>query len=196
MAVRPDSPDPAPVITSLTVVCRLRGDVDPTHARRVLTDVPEDVHSPFAASPRTHFGRMLIVDELMVHERRLLAAAVLVLSADFDGDDPEGYLLDLLGQESSAVVLAEVLALCHDAPADRREPGFAARATRYLLDRRLEIGLQYVNDPRSRSAMEVRRAVARHRRLVGFARAHQAAPPDELRRAFLRTFAPHREVTP
>jgi hypothetical protein len=194
VAVRAARPDPAPVVTSLTVVCRLRGDVDPTHARRVLTDVPEDVHSPFAASPRTHFGRLLIVDQLMVHERGPLAAAVLVLSADFDGDDPEGYLLELLGQERSAAVLADVLALCHDAPADGGEPGFAARATRYLLDRRLEIGLQYVNDPRHRSASEIRRAVARHRRLVGFARAHQAAPPDELRRAFLRTFTPPQEV--
>lgn len=188
MALRADRAAPVPVITSLTAVCRLRDDVDRRQARRVLTDVPEDVHSPFAASPRTHFGRLLILDELMAHERRPLAAAVLVLSADFDGDDPEGYLLELLGQPRSGTVLAGVLALCRDAPADPTVPTFAADATRYLLDRRLPIGLQYVNDPRHRSAQEIRRAVARHRRLVGFARAHQSAPPDELRRAFLRTF--------
>jgi hypothetical protein len=154
----------------------------------VLTDVPEDVHSPFAASPRTHFGRLLVVDELMVHERGPLAAAVLVLSADFDGDDPDGYLRELLGQPRSGIVLAGVLALCRDAPADPAAPTFAADAARYLLDRRLPIGLQYVNDPRHRSAQEIRRAVARHRRLVGFARAHQSDPPGELRRSFLRTF--------
>jgi len=121
---------------------------------------------------------------------------VLVLSADFDGGDVEGYLRELLDDDDARPVLAGVLALGQDAPADAGDPGFVPAATRYLLDRRIEIGLQYVNDPRHRSAEEIRRAVARHRRLVGFARGHQGDPPDELRRAFLRTFAVPREMTP
>ena len=196
MALRAGRPDRVPVITSLTSVFRLRADVDPDHARRVLTDVPEDGHSPFAASPRTHFARLLVLDELMVHERDPLRVPVIVLSTDFDGDDVEGYLLDLLTPEPSRVVLAGVLALGEGAPTDPGRDGFAADATRYLLDRRLPIGLQYVNDPRHRSAEQIRRAVARHRRLVGFARGHQSDPPEELRRAFLRTFAVDPAVAP
>jgi hypothetical protein len=162
----------------------------------VLSDVPEDVHSPFAASPRTHFGRILGVDQVMVHERGPLPCPVLVLSADFDGIDIEVYLRELLGDDQARPVLAGVLALCQGAPDDAGAASFAPEATRYLLDRRIEIGLQYVNDPRHRSAEEIRRAVARHRRLVGFARGHQADPPDELRRSFLRTFGMASEVTP
>jgi hypothetical protein len=183
------------VITSLTSVCRLRGDVHPDHARRVISDLPVDVHSPFAASPRTHFGRILVLDELMVHERRPLRFPVLVLSADFDGHDAETYLLELLGGEESGARLADVLALCQDAPTDPGSPAFATEAARHLLDRRIDIGLQYVNDARHRSAETIREAVDRHRRLVGFARAHQSAPPDEVHRAFLRTFTSQPEAS-
>ena len=190
MALRMERPPPESVITSLTSICRLRAEADPHRARAALTAVPEDVHSPFAASPRTHFGRLLVLDELMVHERLPLGAPVMVLSADFDGDDAASYLTELLEDNEAGTALAEVLDLCEGAPADPSHDSFAADATRYLLDRRIEIGLQYVNDPLHHSAEQVRRAVDRHRRLVGFLRGHQSDPPADLRRAFRRTFAP------
>jgi hypothetical protein len=178
----------SPPITSWTSICRLRPDVAVDHARQVLADLPEDAHSPFAASARTHFGRILVIDELMVHRRRPLAVPVVLLSADFDGDDTGRYLLELLGDPAAAGLLATVLALCDGGPADPTRASFVDAATAYLLERAIRIGLQYVDDPRHRSAADIRRAVAHHRRLVGFVAAHQGDAPAELHRAFLRTF--------
>jgi hypothetical protein len=195
---RPDlqvRPDPVPiggdgVITSLTTVTPLRPDVDPDDVRTMLSRLPVGAHSPFAVSTRTHFARIQVLDEFMTDERRPLAAPVLVLSADVDGE-PRSYLLEVLGASRDA--LAPILARCAGAPIDLTD-GFASAATDYLLDHRLPVGLQYANSP-GRSVLDVRWAVDRHRRLAGFALAHQHDSPSSRRQAFLRTFGPRPGVT-
>ncbi len=175
---------PADTITSITVICPLRPDVDPDAARDQLSRLPVGVHSPFATSPRTHFARLQILDELCTDERRPLAAPVLVLSADVDGDAPS-YLHELATE--AAPTLASVLAGCVDAPADAAAPDFATASVRYLLDRLLPVGLQYANSP-GRTADDVHRAVGRHLHLRRFVMAHQDDDPAARRQAFVDAF--------
>ncbi len=142
------------------------------------------VHSPFATSPRTHFARLQILDELCTDERRPLAAPVLVLSADVDGD-ARSYLDELATGAGPA--LAVVLGLCAGAPSDAAAPDFAKTATSYLLARMLPVGLQYANSP-GRTADDVRRAVGRHLHLQRFVIAHQGDEPAARRQAFIDAF--------
>jgi hypothetical protein len=184
------APTAAATLTSLTTISPLRPDLEADVARRLLASLPVGVHSPFAVTPRTHFGRMQIVDELMSDRRRPLGGAVLVLSADVDGDAPS-YLLELL--DAAGTDLAPVLGLCAGAPSDPSAPDFARAATRYLLAHRVPATLHYVNTP-GHTAVQVDRAVARHRRLAAFALAYQGAEPARLRSAFLDAFAPEAGV--
>lgn len=195
---RPDRPDVGPepgewlpgpdgsAITSLTTASPLRAGVVPGAARTLLERLPAGDHSPFATSGRTHFARLQVLDELMTHERRPLAAPVLILSADVDGD-AGSWLLEVL--DAAPDTFASVLALCEGAPGDGSADGFARAAAAYLLDHRIPVGLQYANSP-GRTAAQVRLAVERHRRLAGFALGHRRDPPAELRAAFLREFTP------
>ena len=150
---------PADTITSITVICPLRPDLDPAAARDLISELPVGVHSPFAISHRTHFARLQILDELCTDQRRPLARPVLVLSADVDGDAPS-YLDELTAGAGPA--LAPVLDLCAGAPDADARADFARAAASYLLARwMLPVGLQYANSP-GRTAGDVRRAVGRH----------------------------------
>lgn len=180
------------VITSLTTVSPLRADVHPDEVRELLSKLPVGIHSPFAVSARTHFARIQVLDEIMTDDRRPLGTPVLVLSADLDGE-PASYLTEVLSASRDA--LGPVIARCAGAPPDLGATGFPRVAADFLLAHRLPVGLQYANSP-GRSVVDVRWAVERHRRLVGFALAHQDDTPAERRAAFLRTFPARPEITP
>jgi hypothetical protein len=171
-------------LTSFTSVCTLRAGVEPHRARHALSALPAGAHSPFAASARTHFGRLQVVDELQVHRRRALARPVVVFSADVDGD-VGSYLVEVLG--ASADAFAWVLRLCADAPDDANASDFAERGAAYLREHELAVGLPYVNSP-GPTAVEIRRAVQRRRQLAGFAVANQGRAPADLRAAFRAEF--------
>jgi hypothetical protein len=173
-------------VTSFTAVCRLRPGVDAETARGVLSALPVGKASPFAASPRTHFARLQVVDELRVHTRRRLASPTLIWSTDVDGD-VRSYLVELLTKSGDA--LGPVVGLGADAPSDPSAPDFLDRAVAYLLERRLPVGLQYTNSP-GRSATDIRRAVLRRRLLAAFALDHQRDPAPARRAAFIDRFGP------
>jgi hypothetical protein len=172
-------------LASFSALCRLRDDIDRDHAEQLLTDLPDGIHSPFAASVRTHFARLQIISEIRIRARRPLEPPLLLWSCDVD-DDAYSYLVELLTVALDP--LARVLALCADAPDDPTRADFPVRAADYLVARRIRIGLQYVHSP-GRSASEIRDAVIRRRRLAGFALAHQDDTPAVRRMAFLDAFA-------
>jgi hypothetical protein len=176
-------------VTSFTAVCRLRPGLDAETARGVLSALPAGKASPFAASPRTHFARLQVVDELRVHTRRPLASPTLIWSTDVDGD-AHSYLVEILTKSGDA--LGPVVGLCADAPSDPSAPDFIDRAVGYLLQRELAVGLQYTNSP-GRSATEIQRAVLRRRLLAAFALDHQRDPAPVRRAAFDDLFGP-REI--
>jgi len=179
-------------LSSFLALCTLRAGVDPHSARQTLSALYAKGPSPFAASDRTHFARLQVIDEVRMHKPRALDHPVLVFSADVDGD-VESYLLEVLG--ASAATFAEVLHLCADAPDDATAPGFAPRATAFLLAHELTVGLPYVNSPGA-TAVGIRRAVLRRRQLAEFAVTHQAKSPAERRKDFLELFANARGRTP
>jgi len=171
-------------VTSFTSVCRLRADVGAESARRTLSALEVGAASPFAASARTHFARLQILDELRVHTRRSLARAMLIWSTDVDGDI-RSYLVEIL--TSARETLAPVVALCDDAPRDPGAHDFVDRAIAYLLAHQMRVGLQYTNSP-GRSATEIRHALVRRRQLAHFALNYQHDSPSERRAAFAETF--------
>jgi len=171
-------------VTSFTSVCRLRPDVEAAAARHTLSELGVGTRSPFAASTRTHYARLQILDEFRVHTRRPLAQPKLLWSNDVDGD-VRSYLVEILSV--SRGTLGPVLALCADAPQDPADSEFVDRAAEFLLGHELRIGLQYTNSP-GRSASEVRRAVDQRRKLAGFALAYQQDSPSVRRAAFVETF--------
>jgi hypothetical protein len=173
-------------VTSFTAVCRLRPGLDAETARGVLSALPVGKASPFAASARTHFARLQIVDELRVHSRRRLTYPTLIWSTDVDGD-VRSYLVELLTESGNA--LGPVVRLCAEAPSDPSAPDFLDRAVAYLLERELAVGLQYTNSP-GRSATEISRAVLRRRLLAAFALDHQRDTPSTRRAAFVAMFGP------
>jgi hypothetical protein len=171
-------------ITSLVTISPLRPDVAIDDARTELERLPVGQHSPFDVSVRTHYARIQVLSEMMTDERRPLAAPVLILAADVDGDG-RSWLQEVL--TGSSEPLARVLGLCDGAPEDASAPDFVGDAVAYLLSHQVPVGLQYVNSP-GRTASDIRLAVERHRRLAGFALGHQGDPPAELRADFLREF--------
>ena len=173
-------------VTSFTAVCRLRSDVGTDAARHTLSALEVGRSSPFAASERTHYARLQVLDELRQHTRRRLDHPTLIWSTDVDGD-VHSYLVEIL--TASRAALGPVLALCADAPADPSAFDFVQRAVAYLLARELRVGLQYANSP-GRSANEIRRAVGLRRKLAGFALGHQHDAPAERRAAFVEAFGP------
>jgi hypothetical protein len=173
-------------VTSFTAVCRLRSDIGTDAARHTLSALQAGRSSPFAASARTHYARLQVLDELRQHTRRRLDHPTLIWSTDVDGD-VRSYLVEIL--TASRAALAPVLALCVDAPTDPAASDFVERAVEYLLVRELRVGLQYANSP-GRSAIEIRRAVDLRRKLAGFALGHQHDAPADRRAAFVETFGP------
>ena len=188
--VRAGATRPTTELTSFTAACALRPGLEADRAQAWLSALPVGVHSPFASSARTHFARLLVIEQLVTHERHPLDGPVLILSADLDGD-AESYLVEVLS--AAGPKLAPVLGLCADAPNDPSAPDFVEAAVTYLMERRLPVGLQYANSP-GRSTIDIRLAVERHRRLAGFALGHQNDPPRELRESFLEAFGPRPEV--
>jgi hypothetical protein len=189
--VEPVPPGTTTAVTSFTAICALQPGLDADRAQATLSALPVGVHSPFAASARTHFARLLVIEQLVTHQRRPLERPVLILAADVDGD-AESYLVELFNRSGAA--LAPVLAMCAGAPADASMPGFAQAAATHLLGWQLPVSLQYANSP-GRSVIDIRLAIERHRRLAGFALAHQHDSPEVLRPAFLEAFSPRPGAT-
>ena len=173
-------------ITTLTTASPLRDDVRPDDVSTLLERLPVGDRSPFAASRRTHFARLQVIDGVTTRRRRRLQPAVLVLSADFDGAESD-WLVEILN--GARTLLGPVIGRCRGAPTDPSAPRFVPDGVGYLLRHAVPNGLQYVTSEH-RTAVEVDEAVTRARRFAGFALGHRHATPAELRADFLTAFGP------
>jgi hypothetical protein len=136
--------------------------------------------SPLARLPRTHFGRWVIVEDLVPEDERgpaHLDAPQLLFTACFDGERDSW--LDELGREL-ATEAAEIWGRCAGAPA----PAAGAALKDYLLAHQITTGFFVAAYPEATVA-DVRAALAQRARLIAFAKSAECMEPAELQRAFL-----------
>ena len=150
-------------LTSFTSICPLRTDVEPGAARDALSALPVGTRSPFAASARTHFARLQMIDELCIHGRRPL-------------DHPGAHLVDRRGRRCPQLSLDLVRGIgrrfrCRfsaSAPARptiRRRTGSSIKRPNICSPTNFRVGLPYVNSA-GPTAIDIRLAVLRRRRLA------------------------------
>ncbi len=136
--------------------------------------------SPLARLPRTHFGRWVIVEDLVPEDERRparLETPQLVFTACFDGERDSW--LDELCREL-ATEAAEIWGRCAGAP----KPAAGGALRDYLLAHQITSGFFVAAYPKATVA-DVRAALAQRERLIAFARGAECMEPAELRRAFL-----------
>jgi hypothetical protein len=144
----------------------------------------DEVGSPFARLPRTHFGRWVIVPEFKPDPSQRckddLGCSYLLFSSTFDGG-PDSYLDELareLGGEAE-----RIWGSCIGAP----KPARGAALKRYLLHNQIDTGLFFAAYPDA-TVQQVKSSLDDRVRTVAFAARAQAMAPDELYRAFMEEF--------
>jgi hypothetical protein len=136
--------------------------------------------SPLARLPGTHFGRWVIVSDLVAENEREpdhLAAAHLLFTASFDG--PADPYLDALCDELAAEA-KEIWGRCAGAP----QPAAGAALKAYLRAHHHKTGFFVAAYPDATVAT-VRAALAQRTEAIAFARDAQSMDPGQLQAAFL-----------
>jgi hypothetical protein len=136
--------------------------------------------SPLARVAGTHFGRWVIVSDLVAEDEREpdhLAGPHLLFTASFDGD-PERYL-DALCDELAAEA-EEIWGRCAGAP----RPAAGAPLKAYLRAHHHKTGFFVAAYPQATVA-QVRAALAQRDEAIAFARDAQGMDPAQLRAVFL-----------
>jgi hypothetical protein len=136
--------------------------------------------SPLARLPRTHFGRWVIVEDLVPEDERRpahLDAPQLVFTACFDGERDSW--LDELCRDLETEAAA-IWGRCAGAPA----PPAGAPLRDYLVGHQVTTGFFVAAYPQATVA-DVRAALEQRERLIAFARRAECMGPAELQRAFL-----------
>jgi hypothetical protein len=140
--------------------------------------------SPFGRLPRTHVGRLLVLDDLPQDpgtEPDSLGQPCLMLTAVLDGD--AGSYLDELATEWVDWA-PQVWGRCVGCP-DSPSP---AELRTYLAHNRID-ATYFFSAYRDASVEQVLRTLDRRERLIAFAVAAQEMEPAARREAFLREFA-------
>jgi hypothetical protein len=165
---------------ALTVVAPIaRGEEDALRAYLQALDP-----SPLAKLPRTHFGRWVIVRQVVAEPSQrhpvALRPAQLIFSVTFDGarDSYVDELCELMGDEA-----CEIWRRCSGSRSAR-----GADLKTYLLRHQVRTGLFFAAYPDA-AVQRVRRAVDVRERLIDFAVRAQTMSPRELRRGFIDEFA-------
>lgn len=140
--------------------------------------------SPFARLPRTHVGRLVVLDDLPQDpgtEPDSLGQPYLMLTAVLDGD-ADSYL-DELAREwvDDAPQMWGRCVGCPDAPSP-------AELRTYLAHNRID-ATYFFSAYRDATVERVLRALDQRERLIAFAVAAQEMEPAARREAFLREFA-------
>jgi hypothetical protein len=137
--------------------------------------------SPLARLPRTHFGRWVIVSQLVAEkdepEPDHLAGPYLLFTASFDG--PLDTYLDELCDELAAEA-QEIWGRCTGAP----QPPAGAPLKAYLRAHHHKTGFFVAAYPQA-TVGHVRAALAQRDDAIAFARAAQGMDPARLQAAFL-----------
>ena len=136
--------------------------------------------SPLARLGRTHFGRWVIVPDLVAEDEREpdhLVGPYLLFTATFDGSR-DSYLDELCGE--LAAEAQEIWGRCAGAP----RPPAGATLKAYLLAHHHTTGFFVAAYPQATVA-DVRAALAQREDAIAFARDAQRMDPAQLQAAFL-----------
>jgi hypothetical protein len=150
--------------------------------RRYLRSLPLGADSPLARVPGTHFGRWLIIPQLVYEgppqKPDSLKSQYLLFTSYFDGEEVGPYLESLAALPEAA----DIWGSCAGCPpaADR------AAFVRYLRHNQLDTELLYIGY--AASLDRVRACLALRERLREFAVDHQASDDDELLRDWRESF--------
>lgn len=184
---------PSYAFTSLTPICRGRGDALAAHLR----NLPTAENSPLAQLAYVHVGRWMVIDRLNMSWARAprrptrLRSDYLLFTASITGPDGSNYADEL--PHSFLVELAERIPDAADAiwgncvgyPGTTSVNDFAE----YLRRSQLDTELFYIGYPNT-TVQDVNQALVSHDRLVEFARSHQAEDdPALLQQAYLEESA-------
>lgn len=136
--------------------------------------------SPLARLSGTHFGRWVIVSDLVAEDERNpdhLAGPHLLFTASFDGA-PDPYLDELC--DELAAEAQEIWGRCAGAP----QPATGAALKAYLLAHHHKTGFFVAAYPDA-TVGKVRAALAQRDAAIAFARDAQSMDPAQLQAAFL-----------
>jgi hypothetical protein len=136
--------------------------------------------SPLARLARTHFGRWVIVADLVAEDEREpdhLAGPYLLFTASFDGS-PDSYLDELCHE--LAAEAQEIWGRCAGAP----QPPAGAPLKAYLRAHHHKTGFFVAAYPQA-TVEHVRAALAGREDVIAFARDAQGMAPAQLQAAFL-----------
>jgi hypothetical protein len=181
----PSSPDVSGQAYAFLAMTPVKPGEQPALAEH-LRGLGRSGRGPFARLGRTHFARLLVVEDFH-HDRSWgqrhedhLDLPYLVFSACLDGE------LDSWLDELAVALAPEVPHVwgrCVGGPSE------ASALKPYLLHNRISTGLFFAAYGGA-TVEQVRASLATQSRLVGFARRAQAIPPQDLQRTFLAEFAP------
>jgi hypothetical protein len=135
--------------------------------------------SPLARLPRTHFGRWVVIPELVPDDESKpdrLAAPYLLFTASFDGP-LDTYLDELCGE--LAAEAQEIWGRCAGAP----QPPAGAPLKAYLRSHHHPTGFFVAAYPEA-TVGHVRAALAQREDVIAFAQAAQGMDPAQLQAAF------------
>jgi hypothetical protein len=172
-------PDRSGQAGALTVLTPIAPAAEPD--LRTYLEALRAAPSPLARLPRTHFGRWVIVSELVAEKGEprpdQLAGPHLLFTACFDG--PLDTYLDELCDELAAEA-QEIWGRCTGAP----QPPAGAPLKAYLRAHHHKTGFFVAAYPQA-SVAHVRAALAQRNDAIAFARAAQGMDPARLQAAFL-----------
>ena len=171
-------PDRSGQAGALTVLTPIAPGAEPE--LRAYLEGLREAGSPLARLPRTHFGRWVIVSELVPEdepEPDRLAGPYLLFTASFDGP-LDSYLDELCGELTAEA--REIWGRCSGAP----RPPVGAPLKAYLRAHHQTTGFFVAAYPKATVA-QVHAALAQREGVIAFARAAQGMDPAHLQAAFL-----------
>lgn len=155
-------------------------------ALRTYLEKLHDAGSPLAKLPRTHFGRWVIVPDIVNDPKQPredhLSCQYLLFTSNFDGP-LDSYLDELCSR--LAPEAREIWGRCVGCPATAAGPELKA----YLLHNQIDTGYFVAAYPDA-TVSAVKRSLRTRERLIEFAVRAQAMEPSELQRSFREEFAP------
>lgn len=142
--------------------------------------------SPLAKLPRTHFGRWVIVPEIVNDPEQPsddhLSCQYLLFTSNFDGS-LDSYLDELCSR--LAAEAREIWGRCVGCPATAA----GAELKAYLLHNQIDTGFFVAAYPDA-TVTKVKDSLRTRERMIEFAVRAQAMEPSELQRSFREEFAP------
>ncbi|HZE75683.1 MAG TPA: hypothetical protein VE091_10275 [Gemmatimonadales bacterium] len=194
----PDRKDGAYLLTVLSPIMggQTQGVAHAAAIRATLCDLGKRKDTPLARIPMLHLARWVVIDDVRSQgspaREEHLRSKYLLFTADFDGDEPTGFLESLL--EAVPDLAHSLWKHCVGFPGVKDRDAFC----RYIERCRIETGLP-VAAYGTYTLPEVLRALDVQRRMLAFIKSNQGKPAADLRpafEAFLQELAAAPQPTP